>query len=388
MTWCDLQYNVSFKQNSSTPAKLNIPIQLEPIINDLGGTCQLYRPKNYDDPETWPTMFEACKLSSTFTKQLFAAKDYWMYSLMLLWNHPDDDTLVTEKLQQTLHPSISPSVMNEYEQLLVNFLGELYDSCDTAGEVVREYSYSHKGIQTLVELLNDSDAKTYWIVLYMCKLLETEAPPNAYAEDHLTYTVGIIKAFNVCHNWTHPFQDQGSQLASLRRFRDAAFDDDIMHQNVAKSWDADGQETDELSNAKVIDVSYPFMDANSQSTQALSILTLCRLCNVFNQVKSDAIREIVRVPLLQVVEGLKGSEQRQKFQQLASSQVKSRLDSWRKGKKQKRRVILRPVIDPKHTDVVTYYTGLLEDPGLQSAISQTFKLVDGEQHQLPTIELL
>ena len=159
MTWSDFQYSISSNQDQMNTFKINIPVQLEAIVNDLGGTCYSYQPRNVQpsDDDGWSMLFEGCKLSICFTTQLFAAKDYWAYHLMLLWNHPNDDTFVSQHLKQALYPSLASSTTYEYEQLLVRFLGELYESFDTAGNAIREYSnYANQGIKTLTELLNDS----------------------------------------------------------------------------------------------------------------------------------------------------------------------------------------------------------------------------------------
>ena len=159
MTWSDFQYSISSNQDQTNTFKINIPVQLEAIVNDLGGTCRPYQPRNMQqsNDDGWSMLFEACKLSSCFITQLFAAKDYWTYHLMLLWNHPNDDTFVSQHLKQALYPSLASSTTYEYEQLLVRFLGELYDSFDTAGKAIREYhDYTNQGIKTLVGLLNDS----------------------------------------------------------------------------------------------------------------------------------------------------------------------------------------------------------------------------------------
>ena len=150
MAWSDFEQMVLLKK------KLAIPAQLEPIVNDLGGTCQLFEPKGKNhQTDGWLVLFETCKLSLSFINQLFAAKDYWMYSLMLLWNHPTDDKLVTKQLYQALYPSESPSTTQEFEQLLIVFLGDLYDSFDTAGRTIREHKYTDPGMQTLAQILTD-----------------------------------------------------------------------------------------------------------------------------------------------------------------------------------------------------------------------------------------
>ncbi|KAI9274518.1 hypothetical protein BDA99DRAFT_497785 [Phascolomyces articulosus] len=380
MTWSDLQYSISFNRDilKNTPFKINIPMQLERIVHDLGGTCHLYEPNDYKDSEGWPTLFEACKLSSCFIKLLFAAKDYWAYSLMLLWNHPNDDTLVTHNLKQVLYPSISSSTSQEYEQLLVRFLGELYDSFDTAGKAIREYPYPNQDLPEFVKLINNSDARIFWIVLYICKLLKEEGVSTA---DNLTYSLGIIKAFNKCHTWAKPFHISKEQLNSLRSFRDTIFNDEIMCENIAKLWDPEGQETDDMNNAMTIDVFYPFMNPDHRSKQILSILTFCQLCDVFHHHRKNAdIREILRVSILQIIEGLQANEERGWFRELAASQTKSRLENWRKEKGLKRRGVLRHIIEPSDKNIILSHIDLLEaDPGLQKVLLQTLQLNEEQQ---------
>ncbi|KAI8143980.1 hypothetical protein BJV82DRAFT_610101 [Fennellomyces sp. T-0311] len=372
MSWSDFKYEVSLK--SPGQKKVVAPVQLESIVNDLGGTCQLFQSKAQDDEKDgWSMLFETCKLSLSFTNQLFAAKDYWMYSLMLLWNHPNDDTLVSEQLYRSLHPSLSPSTMQEYEQLLIIFMGQLYDSFDTAGKAIREHSYRNQGMQKLARLLNDTDAKVFWMVLYMCKLLVHTSESETSKDSDLVYALGITKALNSCHYWTQPFEVSKDPL-SLRRFRDRIVEEDVTRMNAAKMWDATQELTDDMDNAMVIDVNYPFMDTKSRSTQALSILALSEICEAFHQVQDQDIHELLRVPMLQIVEGLQDSERRQEFHRLADSQVKSRLTTWKKSKQQKRRGILRPLIDEEHHEFLRSQVLLLDDSALQNVILQSLQL--------------
>ena len=226
----------------------------------------------------------------------------------------------------------------------------------------------------------------------MCKLLKDEIL-STRSEDSLSYSLGIIKAFNACHTWSRPFHIPQGALASLRMFREALFDNNMIRQNIVKQWDSSGQETDDLASAMVVDAHYPFMDINSRSRQALSILALCYLCEVFCHHQQQQrhennvdICELLRVPMLQIVEGLQASERRNRFNELASSQVQSRLDKWKKTtNKPKRRGLLRDVIEPSDKEVVLFYISLLnEDPGLQSILLQTLQLDEGEGDHVST----
>jgi hypothetical protein len=65
--------------------------------------------------------------------------DQWTYNLLLLWKHPNEDTLLLNCLQRVLHPETSSSVSIEYKNLLVHFLTKLYDSFPGVHQVIQEY---------------------------------------------------------------------------------------------------------------------------------------------------------------------------------------------------------------------------------------------------------
>ena len=215
------------------------------------------------------------------------------------------------------------------------------------------------------------------MVLYMCKLLTYARESRSSKDMELAYVMGITKALNACHHWTQPFKESMETL-SLRKVKERVYEEKIPGLNVAKLWDASGEITENADDAMVIDISYPFMDSKSLSTQALSIMTFCKLCEAFHQIQSQDIREILRVPILQIVEGLQDSKRRQDFHRLADSQVKSRLSSWKKSKDQKRRAVLRRLIDEEHHAFLRSQILLLDDPALQNVVLQSLQLT--EQH--------
>lgn len=62
-----------------------------------------------------------------------------MYNLLLLWNHPYEDKIVRASLEYVLHPKTSLSVSIEYPNLLLHFLGKLYDSFIDVDQAIRNY---------------------------------------------------------------------------------------------------------------------------------------------------------------------------------------------------------------------------------------------------------
>lgn len=87
--------------------------------------------------------------------------DKWMYNLLLLWNHPYEDTIVRASLEHVLHPKTSLSVSIEYPDLLLHFLGKLYDSYTDVHKVIREYGGYEK--EEMIPIIQDiSEAGMYF----------------------------------------------------------------------------------------------------------------------------------------------------------------------------------------------------------------------------------
>lgn len=74
---------------------------------------------------------------------------------MLICGHPNEDELVTRCLRKTLHPTSSLSVTEEYERLLVHFLGQLYEAVDPY-ELIRDYSYPVDEMRAFASRLDKS----------------------------------------------------------------------------------------------------------------------------------------------------------------------------------------------------------------------------------------
>lgn len=87
---------------------------------------------------------------------------------MLLWNHPYEDTIIKSSLFYALHPSTSLSVSLEYPNLILNFLGKLYDSYAGVHEVIREFNgYEQQDMIPIIQDLSDygkvvEDIKEYY----------------------------------------------------------------------------------------------------------------------------------------------------------------------------------------------------------------------------------
>lgn len=143
--------------------------------------------------------------------------------------------------------------------------------------------------------------------------------------------------------------------------------------------DVEGKTSQEPATV-IIDIYYPFLDDKTQSLRALSILTLCLLCYVsYQERETVAAVDSIRVLMLQIVEGLRQAKIRQEFQQLAETQAKSRYNSWKKLKGERKRVILRPLLDREEAQLVKSYVMLLHNERQSESILRALGLVENAE---------
>ena len=173
------------------------------------------------------------------------------------------------------------------------------------------------------------------------------------------------------HNWADPFP-QYAQNPSLNSVRDDMYTDPFVSKNVAGIYDGEDQPIEgyNIDNPQastqqivVIDIFYPLYNDEMASKKALSLLTLCLVCESILYMGDDnELSESIRVFILQVIEGLRDTRQRRMFRELAATQQKSRLVKWRKASGQKRRAILRPLLsDQEESLMVSYFSKLGPD---------------------------
>ncbi|CDH55901.1 predicted protein [Lichtheimia corymbifera JMRC:FSU:9682] len=368
MLWSDFQFTLQMRHDP-TKAKLSIPRSLEPMVDTLDGTCRLYGTRSHAHQTCWDVLFDACKLSPVFTEKLFSTKHVWKHHLETLCQHPMEDTIVTHHLYQSLFPSLSLSVSVEYEQLLVDFLDHLYDSFD-AHHVVVDFAYTDDALSPFAKMLTKRDAKIFYKVLYCTSLLGKKCPSDASKASQAYFVNCIVRILQGIHNWADPFPHY-AQNPSLNSVRDDMYMDPYASKNVAGIYDGEDQPLEgyDMENPQafaqqvvVIDVFYPLYNDEMASRKALSLLTLCLVCESILHVGDDddnELSESIRVFMLQIIEGLRDARQRRLFRELAATQLRSRLVKWRKASGQKRRAILRPLLsDQEEKLMVSYFSKL------------------------------
>ncbi|KAG0173654.1 hypothetical protein DFQ30_007276 [Apophysomyces sp. BC1015] len=401
LLWCDLQLVAWPFLDIDQQLQIQVPGSLYSITGSLHKLLVAIEPAETVAPEDekmvgWVALFEGCKASRALTRELFKHKDNWMYNLLLLWKHPNEDEIVSHCLQQVLHPALSLSVHDEYNCLLIDFLAKLFQSFNGA-QVVRDYSYPIREMCQFTARLTDTGCKLFFTVLYVMKLfsrqkqqsLDKVEPSGSMVESNyqgqeVYYVSGLIKVLQSLYPWSNPRRPgcAPKQPVSLKRIREALMRDNVMEENIVK---ANCQEnvssgatedqnqapmTDNEISPKIMDVHYPFLDKEAISNRSLSVLTLCMLCYASYQLKDAESRDMIRVLSLQIVEGLRDNEGQQEFQRAISLQTKSTVNHWRKIKEAKKRIVLRPPLSLEEERLVRSYVMLLKDPEENRGIFQ------------------
>ncbi|KAF7726625.1 hypothetical protein EC973_008589 [Apophysomyces ossiformis] len=203
------------------------------------------------------------------------------------------------------------------------------------------------------------------------------------------YVSGLIKVLQSLYPWSSPRRSGSApkQPVSLKRIREALLRGNVMQENMvrtARQEPVSSGATEDQSQApmtdndicsKITDVHYPFLDKEAVSNRSLSVLTLCMLCYASYQFKDTESREMIRVLLLQIVEGLRDNEGRQEFYRAVGLQTKSTINHWRKYKQSKKRILLRPVLDAEEERLIRSYVMLLQDPEESRAIMQALEVL-------------
>jgi hypothetical protein len=77
-----------------------------------------------------------------------------MYNLILLWKHPDEDTIIGPCFREILHPKLNFSVSSEYPILLVDFIGGLAGTFQVQ-KTISEYSQNDSALLKFIDKLSE-----------------------------------------------------------------------------------------------------------------------------------------------------------------------------------------------------------------------------------------
>jgi hypothetical protein len=137
--------------------------------------------------------------------------------------------------------------------------------------------------------------------------------------------------------------------------------------------------TDQSDN--IINAYYPLFDEHSLSCRALSLLTLCLLCQVCGQFESMEAREIIRRLILQVVEGFIDNESRLYFDRLISQQPKNRIAKWKKAEHAKIAMSPRPILSESEENLLISYLESLYDSEKNGILQALQLTLSTESHK-------
>ncbi|KAG2232251.1 hypothetical protein INT48_000901 [Thamnidium elegans] len=297
-----LWYNVTYR---IIKRPLQVPMA---FFHITGGLNNLFIQESNDAMQTseklegWFQVFTACKLSTKLTDELFEHIDKWMYNLLLLWNHPYEDTIVRACLEHVLHPKTSLSVSIEYPDLLLHFLGKLYDSYTDVHKVIREYNGYEK--EEMVPIIQD-----------------------------LSEVVKLLQNFT---NWASISRASTSYNELKSKMKTDTISDLVETQNSLSTID---------TKSKVI--YYPLVDTQDlKSNRALSVITFYHLCSIIQDKTLDEVQQqAIERLMIQITEGLIDMPSRQHFQRMLQQQPKSRIVHWKKKKSDNKFVMLmRPAL--------------------------------------------
>lgn len=77
--------------------------------------------------------------------------------MLLLWNHPYEDTIIKSSLNYALHPATSLSVSVEYPNLIIHFLERLYESYVGVHRVIKEFNgYEQQEMIPIIQNLSEN----------------------------------------------------------------------------------------------------------------------------------------------------------------------------------------------------------------------------------------
>ncbi|KAI9259156.1 hypothetical protein EDC94DRAFT_612496 [Helicostylum pulchrum] len=291
--------------------------------------------------EGWFQVFTACKLSTNLTDELFEHMDKWMYNLLLLWNHPYEDTIVRASLEHVLHPKTSLSVSIEYPDLLLHFLGKLYDSFIDVHTVIREYGgYEKEEMNPIIQDISEVGTKQYFIILYIILLLKDNINRSTEMSDKQDnyYVSGLVKLLQNFTNWANISQADTSYNELKSKTKADTISDLVENQNSLSAVDME---------PKV--VYYPLLDTQDlKSNRALSVITFYHLCSIIQDKTLDEVQQqAIERLMIQITEGLIDMPSRQHFQRMLQQQPKNRIVHWKKRKSDYKFVMLmRPALMP------------------------------------------
>ncbi|KAI7892213.1 uncharacterized protein EV154DRAFT_201619 [Mucor mucedo] len=300
------------------------------------------------ESEGWHEIFMACKLSTKLSDELFMHAEQWTYNLLLLWNHPYEDTIIKSSLFYALHPSTSLSVSLEYPNLILNFLGKLYDSYAGVHEVIREFNgYEQQDMIPIIQDLSDYGTRQYFIILYITLLLKNNMTKTEGRDEKQDdyYVACLIKVLQGMENWG----DISPPPLSYSNLKTRIIKSGLIrkiHQETSED-PSPGNMTGANVPTEPKVVHYPLLDTPEfKSQRALSIICFYHLCSLFkdHEISITQKQALERLIIL-IMEGFIDTSSRQEFHRMLAQQPKKRITTWRKKKCEYKFVMtMRPAV--------------------------------------------
>ncbi|KAI8890006.1 hypothetical protein K501DRAFT_313166 [Backusella circina FSU 941] len=385
LLWYDLSSHIpELKQ------PISVPDSLYRLTGEMNGLFVSDQNKGGDDQSKtigWIHLFDACKLSRTLIDTLFINHEKWMYNLILLWKHPNEDDIIGPCFREILHPKLNFSVSIEYPILLVDFIGRLADTFHIQKTII-DYYIQKDDVLLLkfISKLSEQATKQFFQVLYIIRLLRDEAKEGKELDTENTYYISsLIKTLQGLTNWgmlckVHYFETQPAYTkmkSILIPVNTSTFD---RHPLTLGDNINPGTGTAAEQPSKVIHTFYPLFNEHAISCRALALLTFCLLCEVCGQFESQEARDMVRRQVLQLVEGFVDLESRIYFDKLVKQQPKNRIAKWKKAEHTKIQMSLRPVLSEEEENLVTSHLTSLYDSE-KNGILQALDLTESHKEK-------
>ncbi|KAI9024920.1 hypothetical protein CLU79DRAFT_88849 [Phycomyces nitens] len=225
-------------------------------------------------------------------------------------------------------------------------------------------------------------------------------------EDELYYVSGIVRSIQTIKDWSDlrspKLKLYTNKPMSEKLINSILEDESLLEENLVNSQDIhkivsnDAKETDTTNiqpedplehtsqdpnedEGYVWDIYYPFWDKEQSSCRALSILALLMMCKASSLCNTVDAQEVIRVLILQIVDGLRETESKQEFNELVNRQTRNRVEKWRKYKKFKKRVILRPILNDCEEQLVSSYISCLPNVNQANGILKALEITDKPQ---------
>ncbi|KAI8338949.1 hypothetical protein BC941DRAFT_501283 [Chlamydoabsidia padenii] len=305
----------------------------------------------------WEMILNLCRSSLPFAVKLFEEINAKEMKIKFIEDHPLDSTSLYNLLVRNLHPVFFVAVHYEFKLLLDDFMDLVYDyNIHVNNAMMLQYQYGNHNVMTLVKLLTDEHCRVFFKALHALLLLDlpekVKFSSDNTASADLHYVLSIVDTIQNMANWQALGKENTTNaIQSLARRHISIMAD--RPKNRMEDQSTDTSEIVDLSNkVEVVDCYYPWVDENRQSGRALCLLMIHYICSVSKSLVSQRSYDVIRVLLLQMVEGLEDRQERDMFMQHAK-QTKSVINRWKKNKRDKRiRVHLRPLLNVCEIELV------------------------------------